>query len=375
MNETQNAVKTVNVGLGDRSYDILIGRDLIADIENHMPYDLDGRSVFILTDENVQEQHAHKLMNALETGAAASVQLLSLPAGEKTKSWPFVQQATEWLLENGVNRQSVLFAVGGGVIGDLAGFVASITLRGIDFVQVPTTLLAQVDSSVGGKTGIDTAQGKNLVGAFYQPVLVLCDFDVLESLPDREFRAGYAEVVKYGLLGDQEFYAWLDNHKEALFRKEEEALAHAIAASCQKKADIVKADAKEGGVRALLNLGHTFGHALELSAGFDGGLLHGEAVAIGTVLAFRLSARMGCCDDSDVASVVKHLDAVGLPTSIKQVADHLHHTPQEIVDFMRKDKKVYKGQLTFVLVRGIGAAYTERDVDIDDVIAVVTESY
>jgi len=366
--------ETVNVNLGDRSYDITIVRDLIKKLADFVPYSLEDRKIFIITDDNISEIIGTKVQEALSHSAAQDVHFLSLPAGETTKSWVFAERVTEWMLANNVDRHSVLFTVGGGVIGDLGGFAAAITMRGIDFVQIPTTLLAQVDSSVGGKTGIDTPQGKNLVGAFHQPVAVICDIALLETLPKREFLSGYAEIVKYAFLGDAQFFTWLDSNFDRLAAFDEQALSKAVSISCRKKAEIVKADEKEGGIRALLNLGHTFGHALEFSAGFDGSLLHGEAVSVGMVLAFQLSNRMAVCDEKDVDDVIAHLQSVGLPVCVKDIAASLNHSPEEIVSFMQKDKKIHKGVPAFILVREIGEAFVSREVDLDDVLAVIKNS-
>ncbi|MCB1556599.1 MAG: 3-dehydroquinate synthase [Alphaproteobacteria bacterium] len=367
--------KTVSVGLGDRTYDIHIGRDILSAAGNHLPFSIDGRRVFVLTDENVLEPHARTVCAALEKTAAASVSCLALPPGESTKSFAALERVLAWILDQGGTRQSVLFAVGGGVIGDLGGFAAAIMMRGIPFVQVPTTLLAMVDSAVGGKTAIDVPQGKNLVGAFYQPAGVLCDLDVLNTLPAREMRAGYAETVKYGLINDPEFFLWLENGGgKSVLNKEPDALIKAVETACRKKAEIVEADEREGGVRALLNLGHTFGHALEAAAGYDGDrLLHGEAVAIGMALAFRLSARTGICPATDARRVEDHLQAMDLPTRIGAIVPKLAASPDDLLTIMKRDKKATAQTIHFILLHGVGQAFIAKDVDSKDVLDILTE--
>jgi 3-dehydroquinate synthase len=285
-----------------------------------------------------------------------------LPPGETTKSFPVLARLCERLLGMGLERGGLVVALGGGVIGDLAGLAASLVRRGVRFVQVPTTLLAQVDSSVGGKTGINTAQGKNLVGTFHQPSLVLADIGALASLPAREFRAGYVEAAKYGLLGDAGFFAWLERNWAAVAAQDSAALAHLVATSVQSKAGIVARDETETGERMLLNLGHTFGHALEAWAGYSDRLLHGEAVAIGICLAFELSRELGLVDQASVQRVTAHLAAAGLPTRIADIPGTPGPDAAALLRIMAQDKKVRDGKLTFILVRGIGAAFVSRDV-------------
>lgn len=361
---------TLTVDLAERSYPIHIGANLLDNIHELVPLDLAGRKLFLLYDANV-ESHARRLVAQLD-----DVVMKSIKGGEPTKSWDHLQSVADWLLENRVDRKSVLIVMGGGVVGDLGGFAASVTLRGIPFVQIPTTLLAQVDSSVGGKTGINTAQGKNLIGSFYQPVAVLCDTDTLKTLPPRELMAGYAEIVKYGLLGSSEFYEWLERHGEDVLALDDEALVDAIETSCRMKADIVGDDEREqaGGDRALLNLGHTFGHALEAAAGYDGRLLHGEAVSIGLNLAHRLCVRMGLCHGQDAKRVENHLKSLGLKTEIADIAPSLETDPDKIVSLMYHDKKASGGKIAFILTRGIGEAFQSSDVDMEDVKAVVVQS-
>ncbi len=360
--------KTLTVDLGDRSYPIHIGEGLLDTLPDLVPLDLEGRSVFILTDQNVFMPHAQSVLAAVKD-LAARVEIKTVMPGERSKSYDTLQNVLNWLLENKVDRSSVFIAVGGGVIGDLGGFAASIVMRGIPYIQVPTTLLSMVDSSVGGKTGINTAQGKNLVGTFYQPVAVIADTKALETLPDREMLAGYAEVVKYGLIDRPDFFEWLQTNRGGVLDLNADALMHAIATSCEAKAEIVAADEKESGKRALLNLGHTFGHALEAEAGYDGTLLHGEGVSIGMVLAHRLSERMGLCTAEDVKTVTQHLEQAGLPVHIpfQTNADVLMNT-------MMSDKKVRKGKLTFVLTKGIGKAFLNADVDMKDVETIWNEA-
>ena len=361
---------TVTVDLADRSYPIHIGAGLIDAVADLVPLVMKGRKTFILYDPKV-EPHARRLASSLDEPS-----MMALSGGEPTKSWDHLQSVTDWLLENHVDRKSVLFVMGGGVVGDLGGFAASVTLRGIPFVQIPTTLLAQVDSSVGGKTGINAAQGKNLVGSFYQPIAVLCDTDTLKTLPPREMAAGYAEVVKYGLLGSRDFFEWLEKNGEDILALDEDALTDAIETSCRMKADIVGDDEREqaGGDRALLNLGHTFAHALEAAAGYDGRLLHGEAVSIGLVLAHRLCVRMGICSGQDATRMENHLKSLGLKTEIFQITPALSQDADEIVSLMNHDKKASGGKIGFILTRGIGEAFQSSDVDMTDVRAVVLNS-
>jgi 3-dehydroquinate synthase len=353
--------RRVAVALGARTYDVLIGGDLIAQAGELIAQRLPGAKCGIVTDETVAAQH----LAALEQGLAPHVKLagsIVLPAGEATKSFRELAPLCERLLELGLERGDLVIAFGGGVIGDLAGFAAGILRRGVRFVQIPTTLLAQVDSSVGGKTGINTPQGKNLIGVFHQPSLVLADSGVLATLPPREMRAGYAEVAKYGLLGDAAFFTWLENNWQSVFALEPEALAHAVETSVKAKAAIVARDEHETGDRALLNLGHTFGHALEAWTGYSSRLLHGEGVAIGMALALRFSEQLGLCPAGTAARGEAHLKAVGLPTRIGDIAGGKADA-DELVRLMAQDKKVRQGKATFILVRGIGDAFITRDVD------------
>ena len=362
----------LQVELGARSYDILIGRGLLAEAGRHLKPILKRPRTIVLTDETVAALHLPALTRALETAGIDS-RAIVLPPGEQTKSFAHLERVTDELLAAKVERSSTLVALGGGVIGDLAGFAAAITLRGIDFVQIPTTLLAQVDSSVGGKTGIDTRWGKNLVGSFHQPRLVLADVDVLATLPRRQVLAGYAEVVKYGLINDPAFFAWLEDNGNGLVEGDEAARQHAVKVSCAAKARIVAADERESGARALLNLGHTFGHALEAECGYSDELLHGEAVAMGLVMAFDLSARLGLCPPEDAARVERHLAAVGLPTEPTSIGGRVWSV-DSLLEHMQRDKKVEGGRITFILARGIGQAFIARDVDLREVSGLLVEA-
>ena len=352
--------RTVPVELGDRSYQVRIGPGLIARAGAEIAPLLARPRVAILTDETVAALHLPALTAALEAGGI-TVSALALPAGEATKSWDHLGRAVDWLLAEKIERRDIVIALGGGVIGDLAGFAAAILRRGVGFVQMPTTLLAQVDSSVGGKTGVNSPRGKNLIGAFHQPSLVLADTGALATLPDRDFRAGYGEVVKYGLLGDADFFAWLDENGPRL-RHDPAALLHAVAHSVGMKAGIVARDETEQGERALLNLGHTFGHALEAATGYSARLLHGEGVAIGCALAFDLSARLGLCAQEDPSRVAQHLAAMGMPARLSGVPGGLPDD-QALIALMAQDKKVVDGRLRLILARGIGQAFVADDVD------------
>jgi 3-dehydroquinate synthase len=350
---------TIAVKLGERSYDIVIGRHLLDETGARIAAALPGARCAVVSDATVADLYLKRLKASL--GKSCLGEAVVAP-GEASKSFPVLAEVCEQLLALGVERGDVVVALGGGVVGDLAGFAASILRRGVRFVQIPTTLLAQVDSSVGGKTGIDTPQGKNLIGAFHQPSLVLADISVLETLSQRDFRSGYAEVMKYGLLGDAPFFAWLEAHWPKVFSGKGEARASAIATSCRAKTAIVEADEREeSGTRALLNLGHTFGHALEAFAGYSDRLLHGEAIAIGMRLAFSFSAELDFCPASDVNRVEAHLVHVGLPGRIGDIPGGLP-TPDELLQLMAQDKKVKGGKLALVLVHGIGQAFIERDV-------------
>ena len=368
----RSAVDVVHVDLGTRSYDIQIGGGLVARAGEFAAPILKQKRVVIVTDVQVARWYLDELQQSLRAAGIAS-DAIALPAGEATKSFGELEQLCDRLLDLKIERSTTLVALGGGVIGDLTGFAASIVLRGVDFIQVPTTLLAQVDSSVGGKTGINVAQGKNLIGSFYQPRLVLADIEVLDTLPRRELLAGYAEVVKYGLINDPAFFAWCEGHGAGIISGEASACRTAIAASCRAKAAIVGADERESGARALLNLGHTFGHALEAECGYADDLLHGEAVAIGMVMAYDLSARLGLCPLEDAARVQRHLASLGLPTSPSWI-DGRSWSSARLIEHMSQDKKVKDGRIGFVLTRGIGQAFTPAYVDLADVAAMLDEA-
>ncbi|EEE37650.1 3-dehydroquinate synthase [Rhodobacteraceae bacterium KLH11] len=364
--------QTVHVDLAERSYDVEIGPDLLAQAGVRIAPLLPRPRVAVLTDETVAGLHLDALRDGL-AGAGIEMSALALPAGEATKSWPHFERAVEWLLTQKVERRDVVVAFGGGVIGDLAGFAAAVMRRGVRFVQIPTSLLAQVDSSVGGKTGINAPQGKNLIGAFHQPSLVLADTAVLGTLTARDFLAGYGEVVKYGLLGDVAFFEWLETNGPLLSSGDMAARVQAVTRSVQMKADIVARDETEQGDRALLNLGHTFCHALEAATGYSDRLLHGEGVAIGCALAFELSSRLGLCPQEDPSRVRAHLRAMGMKTDLADIPGELPDA-QTLVDLMAQDKKVIDGQLRFILARGIGQAFVTSDVPRDAVVSVLEDA-
>ena len=366
----------VEVSLGARSYEIVIGRGVIAALGSRIAALRPGAKVFIVTDDNVARYVLEGAEAALAAAAVAAHRVI-VPAGEASKSFAVFEQVCEAIIAARMERGDLVVALGGGVIGDLAGFAAAVVRRGLDYVQVPTTLLAQVDSSVGGKTAIDSARGKNLVGAFHQPILVLADTALLDTLPQREFRAGYAEVAKYGLLGDAGFFGWLEANWRDIFSggsaSGSSAREHAVALCCRAKAAIVARDERETGDRALLNLGHTFGHALEAACGFSDRLLHGEAIAIGMALAFEFSARrQGLVSKAEAARATRHLAEVGLPTRIQDIPGELPSIDQ-LMDLIAQDKKVKRGMLTFILVRGIGAAFVEAGVDAREVCTFLSE--
>ncbi|MCT8998011.1 3-dehydroquinate synthase [Chelativorans intermedius] len=370
MSEEEDTV-TVTVGLGERAYDILIGKGLIAGAGARIAARLPGARAAIVTDENVAARHLAPLQASLRAAGIDST-TVTLAPGERSKGFETLEQTVDALLGARLERRDAVIALGGGVVGDLAGFAAGIVRRGMQFVQVPTSLLAQVDSSVGGKTGINTPRGKNLVGVFHQPRLVLADTGVLDTLPEREFRAGYAEVAKYGLIDQPDFFAWLEANWREVFSGGP-ARTQAIARSCRAKAEIVERDEREAGERALLNLGHTFGHALEAATGYDSArLVHGEAVAIGMAMAHRFSARMNLASPDDAERVEAHLRAVGLPTRLEQVPGALPGAAA-LLSYIAQDKKVSRGSLTFILTRGIGRAFIARDVPASQVLAFLEE--
>ena len=353
----------VSVDLGPRSYDIIIGENLLADAGKLLTPHLKAKRVAIITDENVYGLHGKVLEAALSD---FETHMIVRPAGESQKSFDGLQAVLDALFKAGFDRNDTVIAFGGGVIGDLTGFAASVFKRGCQFIQIPTTLLSQVDSSVGGKTAINNQYGKNLIGAFYQPKLVLADTSVLKTLPERELKAGYAEVVKYGLLGDSAFFNWLDENGQDVLDLKAEAIAHAVAVSCETKARIVAADERERGERALLNLGHTFAHALEIEAGYSGNLLHGEAVSAGMEMAFEFSAAQKLCTPEDATKVKSHFSKLGL-TSINDVASLLGDA-NKLLSHMDQDKKNEGGALTLILARAIGEAFVQKAAPRDAVL-------
>jgi len=355
---------TVNVALGDRAYDIVIGRDVLVSLGARIASLRPGVRTAIVTDKTVA-RHWLEATEASLAAAGIATSRIVVDEGEASKTYAGLEKVSEALIAAKIERNDLVVALGGGVVGDLAGFAAAILRRGVDFVQVPTSLLAQVDSSVGGKTGINSPQGKNLVGAFHQPVLVIADTAVLDTLAPRQFRAGYAEVAKYGALGDEAFFSWLEaNHGEVF--KGGAAREHAIATSCRAKAAIVARDERETGDRALLNLGHTFGHALEAATGFSDRLFHGEGVAVGMVLAAEFSASLGMISQRDAARVARHLAEVGLPTKLEDIAGFVQEglaDADALMTLMAQDKKVRRGKLTFILLEAVGRAVIAKDVE------------
>jgi 3-dehydroquinate synthase len=360
----------VAVALGARAYEIFIGRGLIDSLGKAITALRPGARCVILSDTTVARHHLAATQGALAAAGVEAARIV-VPPGEASKSYATFEIVCEAIIAAHIERGDLVVALGGGVIGDLAGFAAACVRRGLDFVQVPTTLLAQVDSSVGGKTGINSPQGKNLIGAFHQPILVVADTALLDTLPAREFRAGYAEVAKFGLIGDAAFFSWLEANWQDVFAGGP-SREHAIAVCCRAKAAIVARDERETGERALLNLGHTFGHALEAACGFSERLLHGEAVALGMALACEFSARKGLIAPADAARAGAHLAAVGLPTHLNEVPGGVPGV-DALMDLIAQDKKVKRGKLAFVLLRGIGRAFVENDVDAAEVRAFLAE--
>ncbi|MBL4918862.1 3-dehydroquinate synthase [Szabonella alba] len=362
----------VRVELGARSYEVRIGAGLVARAGAEIAPLLRRPRVAVVTEENVAALHLAPLRAALQAEGIASEALI-LPPGEGTKGWPQLERVTEWLLDQKVERRDVVIALGGGVIGDLAGFAAAILRRGVRFVQIPTSLLSQVDSSVGGKTGINSPRGKNLIGAFHQPSLVLADIGLLATLPGRDFRAGYGEVVKYGLLGDADFFDWLEVNAPAMATGDADLRQYAVRRSVEMKAGIVARDETEEGERALLNLGHTFCHALEAATGYSDRLLHGEGVAIGCALAFELSQRLGLCSQEAPSRVRAHLRAMGMKVDLADIPGDLPGA-EALLALMGQDKKVVDGKLRFILARGIGEAFVAADVPSDPVLDVLQDA-
>ncbi|MEX0645590.1 MAG: 3-dehydroquinate synthase [Parvularculaceae bacterium] len=358
----------VSVGLGDRAYDIIIGSGALDEAGALLAPQLSRLRTVVVTDENVFAAQGKRLADSL-SAAGIVAQTVILKPGEATKSFDGLATLVGRLIDLGVERSDLIIAFGGGVVGDLAGFAASIVKRGCRYAQIPTSLLAQVDSAIGGKTAINVAQGKNLVGAFHQPSIVISDIDVLNTLPARELRAGYAEIVKYGALGDPAFFGWLEKNGRLVLAGDAKARAYAVKRSCEMKAAIVARDERESGARALLNLGHTFGHALEAALGFSDRLLHGEAVAAGMGLAFEFSAREGLCPPDDAARLKVHLRAAGLPADISDIADAAGVAPERLLDLMRADKKAKAGAMTLILARGLGKAFIAANASEDAVLA------
>ena len=368
-----NEHNKLRIDLKENSYDIIIEHGLLSNLGTLISQKFVKPKTFIVTDDNIS---VHWLEQTLESLSAQGIspKVLEVPAGENTKSFINLEKIIDQLLESKVDRGSLLIALGGGVIGDLAGFAGAVTLRGIKVVQVPTTLLSQVDSSVGGKTGINVRQGKNLVGSFYQPSLVAIDTQVLKTLPPRQLFAGYAEVVKYGLIKDCSFFDWLELNGKKVLEGDKLAQQFAIFTSCRIKAEIVEADEKEQDLRAILNFGHTFGHALEAEAGYDGNLLHGEAVSIGMVMAVELSKNLGHLSGQDAGRAVEYIRSIGLPTNINSIEGSNSWHPDGLIQHMQHDKKVSNGQLRFVLIKGIGEAYLTADVEKKQVFGVLEKS-
>jgi 3-dehydroquinate synthase len=355
---------TVEVALGDRAYDIVIGRGLLQTLGKRIAALRPGVRTAVVTDRNVATHWLEPAEAALK-GAGIATSRVIVEEGEPSKSYAGLERVSEALIAAKIERDDLVIALGGGVVGDLAGFSAAVLRRGVDYVQVPTSLLAQVDSSVGGKTGINSPQGKNLIGAFHQPVLVIADTAVLDTLPPRQFRAGYAEIAKYGLLGDAAFFSWLEANHGDIFAGGT-AREHAIASSCRAKAAIVARDERETGERALLNFGHTFGHALEAATGFSDRLFHGEGVSVGMVLAAELSAHLGMIAPSAAARIKHHLAEVGLPTHLRDIAGFAQEglaDTDALMTLMAQDKKVKRGRLTFILLEAIGRAVIAPDID------------
>lgn len=363
--DTLTEPTTVRVDLGERSYDILIGAGLLSHAGTYLAPFVKQKRVFVLSDETVWALHGETLKLGLADTEIQAIEKV-LPAGERTKNWTLLGETVDWLLAQGAGRDDVLIALGGGVIGDLTGFAASMMKRGMQFIQIPTTLLAQVDSSVGGKTAVNSQHGKNLIGAFYQPRLVLADTDVLATLPDRERRAGYAEIIKYGLINDRAFFDWLAANGTQVLDLDSAAITKAVAVSCRAKAAIVAQDEQEGGVRALLNLGHTFGHALEAENQYRPDLLHGEAVGTGMVLALRYSARLGLMSADEAEQGAALIAQSGLETTLGSVAGGPYKS-EALVEAMRQDKKARAGKVPLILAKGLGEAFIYPNADLTDV--------
>lgn len=369
--EPAPALSKVQVALGSRSYDILIGVDVIDSAGTVIRDIIKNPRVVIVTDENVAKLHLERLQTSL-TKAGIEHSAIIFPAGESSKSIATYGDLMSRLLDCRLQRDEALIALGGGVIGDLTGFAAATLRRGVDFIQIPTTLLSQVDSSVGGKTGINAPQGKNLIGAFYQPRLVLADTSTLDTLPQRELLAGYAEVAKYGLLGDYQFFEWLEVNGKKVIEGDTAARIYAVEQSVKAKAHIVAKDEREGGVRALLNLGHTFGHALEAETGYGAHLNHGEAVAIGMIMATELSTRLGFLESQDCGRIRAHFKSVGLPVTVPEI-DNVNWNAEKLLAHMRQDKKISGGRITLILLQAIGDAFSTKTIDESDILSLLRQ--
>jgi 3-dehydroquinate synthase len=367
---TTASIETVRVDLGARAYDILVGHGALTELGPRLALLVKRPRAFVLTDENVMRHHKSRLETAV-AGAGIKLDWMALAPGEQTKTFAQLGHVLDWLLSGGADRGDVLIAFGGGVIGDMGGLAASLMKRGMGFVQVPTTLLAQVDSSVGGKTAVNTPRGKNLVGAFYQPRLVIADTELLATLPEREMKAGYAEILKYGLINDAAFFDWLAANGRKVLALEPEAARYAVARSCASKAAIVVEDETETGVRQLLNLGHTFGHALEAANGYGPDLLHGEAVALGMAIAFRYGAELGVTPPADARRVADVIRASGLPADLRG-RDRARFTAPRLTELMQQDKKARGGRVPLILARAIGASYIHPDADLASIEAFLT---
>lgn len=357
----QSKPHTVHISLPspDISYDIIIGENVLTESGNIIGQKLGVRRCLIVSDKNIASIYLKRMEAVLTSAGHNLLSSFIIECGEASKDFATLQNLLNHILAAGADRKTLIIALGGGVVGDLAGVAASLAMRGMDFIQIPTTLLAQVDSSVGGKTGVNSAYGKNTIGAFYQPKLVLADVSTLDSLPERELKAGYAEVVKYGLIQDEAFFNWCQQNGENLIMGNRAAQIQAIQKCCGYKAEIVAADEKESGIRALLNFGHTFGHALESFTGYGTKLLHGEAVAIGMAMAFRLSAQLGLCAEEDAKLVTAHLTKIGLPT----MPPHYEYDVEQLMELMGHDKKADNGKLTLILTRGIGNAFISKNAN------------
>ncbi len=371
--EAAGGQQVLSVELGPRSYDILVGAGLLQEAGSHLSDVLPGRSAIVVTDRTVAELHLEGVLESLRE-AGFSCSSLTMEPGEASKDLAVLGTVLDDILSRGLERTTALVALGGGVVGDIAGFAASVLLRGVPYVQIPTTLLAQVDSAVGGKTGVNSPYGKNLIGSIYQPRLVLADVAALETLPLEERRAGYAEVAKYGLIDNAGFFAWLERNGERVVAGDSACIQRAVLASCAAKARMVTVDERERGRRALLNFGHTFGHALEAATGYDGSLLHGEAVAYGLVLAHRLSARLGLCHADDAERVAAHFKALGLPSEAGDLPARCRNR-DALIALMQRDKKVGGGRVRFILTRGIGRAFLSDGVPREALVALLDEAF